>query len=128
MEGGRSEATRAGASEERTQVAELGATDGGDLATALDAQKRRVLAALEETGTIEAAPIVRAGERFSCEGYETLVYEHHHVHLYELEAAGLVEFDRRADEVRRGPRFDERLSFLEHGDRCPEASRVNSRI
>ena len=104
-------------------MAELRTTDGGDLATALEAQKRRVLAALEETGTIEAAPIVRTEERFSSEGYETLVYEHHHVHLYELEAAGLVEFDRRADEVRRGPRFDERLSFLEHGDRSAERLR-----
>ena len=123
MEGGRSGDTRTCTSGQRTQMAPRRATEDGDLATALEAQKQRVLGALEEAVTLDAEPIVRDNEGFTCEGYETLVYEHHHVHLRELEAAGLVEFDRRADEVRRGPRFDERRSVLEDGTQCDQRLR-----
>ena len=115
MQAGRSGETGTCTSGQRTRMTQRRAAEDGDLATALEAQNRRVLAALEEAVTLDAEPIVRNDESFTCEGYETLVYEHHHVHLRELEAAGLVEFDRRADEVGRGPRFDERRSFLEDG-------------
>lgn len=126
MERGRREEIGTRQSSERTQTAARRTADGGDLAAALGTQKQRVLAALEEAETLVATPIVRDDEGFTCDGYETLVYEHHHVHLPELEAAGLVEFDRRADEVRRGPRFDERRSVLEDADRLDQ--RLRDRI
>ena len=70
-------------------------------------QKQRVLRALLETETLDATPILADGEAFTPDEYETLVYELHHVHLPELEAAGLVEFDRRTDRVTWGQCFDE---------------------
>ena len=70
-------------------------------------QKRRVLRALLGTEALDATPILADGEAFTPDEYETLVYELHHVHLPELEAAGLVEFDPRTDLVTRGRRFDE---------------------
>lgn len=127
MERGRRGETGTRQSSERTQLAARRTAGGGDLATALGAQKQRVLAALEEAETLEATPIVRDDEAFTPEGYETLVYEHHHVHLTELEAAGQVRFDRRADEVRRGPRFDERRAVLEDGDRLDRRLRDRTR-
>lgn len=76
------------------------------LETALRAQRDRVLAALADEEPLEAAPILRADERLDCESYVTLVYEFHHVVLPELEADGLACFDREADAVTRGDRFD----------------------
>lgn len=72
---------------------------------ALRAQKRRTLAALVETPRLDADPILRDGESLDGEAYATLVYELHHVHLPELAAAGIVEFDRREETVRRGAHF-----------------------
>ena len=74
--------------------------------TALREQKGRVLCALIEDRTISATPILLDDETLSCEEYITLVYELHHVHLPELRADGVVEFDRHRDEVRRGEGFD----------------------
>ena len=82
----------------------------------LRAQKRRVLEAVAEEGTIDGSPILRDGEVVSAEEYSTLVYELHHVHLPELEAAGGIEFDREEDTVRRGPRFDEARQLFAHAD------------
>ncbi|WP_435551491.1 hypothetical protein [Natrinema sp. CGMCC1.2065] len=79
---------------------------GTDLATALRAQRDRVLAALADDGSLEATPILRPDERLDCDAYVTLVYEFHHVVLPELAADGLVRFDREADAVTRGERFD----------------------
>ncbi len=80
---------------------------GGDaLATALGAQKWRVLAALLETDRLDADPILRDDESLGSEAYVSLAYELHHVHLPELAAAGFVRFDRRTDEVTRGPLFE----------------------
>lgn len=78
----------------------------GHLATALREQPRRVIAALADGEPLEATPILRDDERLEGAEYRTLVYELHHVHLPELAAAGIVEFDRSADELRRGVRFD----------------------
>lgn len=72
----------------------------------LATQKRRFLHALATDDPVAADPIVHADERVDSERYEDLCYELHHVILPELAAAGLVEFDRAADEVARGPEFD----------------------
>lgn len=80
---------------------------GGQLTTALRAQKRRIVAALADDETLDATPIVRGDETLCCEEYLTLVYELHHVQLPELARNGVIRFDRRRDVVTRGPRFDE---------------------
>ena len=92
------------------------ATSREQFATALRAQRWRVLAALAETATLDADPILRDGESLDCEAYTTLLYEFHRVHLPELAAAGLVRFDRRRDELTRGPRFDEIRPLLDRVD------------
>lgn len=96
------------------------ASNRGDFVTALREQPQRVLTALGEEETVDATPILREDEEavLSCEGYITLVYELHHVHLPELETAGLVEFDPRAGTVMRGPRFNQTRPLLRHGDDC----------
>ena len=79
------------------------------------AQKRRVLAALLETESLDATPAVRDDEVTTGEEYETLVYELQNRLLPELAAAGFVEFDRQVERVTRGPRFDEARAALEDG-------------
>lgn len=78
----------------------------GRFASVLSAQPRRFLHALSECASVDADPIVRSDERLESGEYATLCYELHHVHLPELEADGVVAFDREADEVRRGPAFE----------------------
>ena len=79
---------------------------GVRLEAALRAQPRRVIAALEDDERLDATPILRDDETLCSAEYVTLVYELHHAVLPELAAERVVEFDRRADEVRRGERFD----------------------
>lgn len=93
-----------------TGHAEPVASSGEDFRTALRAQRQRVVAALTAEETIDATPIVRDDEALSSEEYVTLVYELHHVHLPELQSAGVIEFDRRDGTVRRGARFTEEAS------------------
>ena len=83
--------------------------------TVLREQKKRVVAALAAEETTDATPILQDEEAISCEEYVTLVYELHHVHLPELQAAGVIEFDRCEETVRRGPRFDEGRPLLKYG-------------
>lgn len=78
-----------------------------DLRRVLEKQRRRVVAALATAEPIDATPIVRDDEDLSREAYVTLVYELHHVLLPELQAAGVIEFDRCEETVRRGARFEE---------------------
>ncbi|MFP8954890.1 hypothetical protein ACLI4Z_18300 [Natrialbaceae archaeon A-arb3/5] len=70
--------------------------------TALRGQKRRVIVAILEDATIPTTPILWDDETLSSEEYVTLVYELHHVHLPELRANEVIEFNRGRDEVRRG--------------------------
>jgi len=89
---------------------------GNRLERVLVAQQRRVLRALLRDGSRPADPILREAEPLDHEERLTVCYELHHVLLPELADAGLVTFDRAADEVRPGPRFDEARRFLERGD------------
>lgn len=82
----------------------------------LSAQQWRVLCALLGDGSRPADPILRDGERLGPEEYLTVCYELHHVLLPELSDAGLVEFDRLEDEVRRGTKFDQVRRVLEQDD------------
>jgi hypothetical protein len=68
-------------------------------------QKRRFLRALATDDPVATDPIVHPAEHLDSEQYEEACYELHHVILPELAAVGLVEFDRAADEVTRGPEF-----------------------
>lgn len=93
--------------EVRRDLSELEDSCREDFVTALQEQQQRIVAALETAESVEAAPITLDDEILSCEEYVTLVYELHHVHLPELQAAGVVDFDRREETVLRGPRFNE---------------------
>ncbi len=84
---------------------------------ALREQQQRVLAGLDEEKTLDATPIIRHDESLSCEEYLTLVYELHHVHLPKLQSDGLVEFDRREDEVTRGAQFEKKRPSIKSGDK-----------
>ena len=97
-------------------MSEQAASSREGFRTVLREQQRRVVAALAEEETIDATPVVRDDEEFSSEEYVTLIYELHHVHLPELQAAGIVEFDRREETVRRGARFDRGRPLRKHGD------------
>ncbi|WP_255194656.1 DUF7344 domain-containing protein [Natronobeatus ordinarius] len=96
-------------------MSEQVASSREDFQTALRKQQERVVAALAAEEMIDATPIVRDDETLSCEEYVTLVYELHHVHLPELQAAGVIEFDRREDIVYRGERFDKAHPRLKYG-------------
>lgn len=72
----------------------------------LAAQRRRILRALCEHQRVDADPRLLPDEHLDGEAYEDLCYELHHVVLPDLAADDLVAFDRDADEVTRGPRFD----------------------
>jgi len=79
----------------------------------LSVQQVRFLCALLSDGSRRADPILRDGEILGSEEHLTVCYELHHVLLPELSDAGLVEFDRFEDKVRRGTKFDEVRRFLE---------------
>lgn len=96
-------------------MTEQAVSSRGDFETVLREQQRRVVAALTAEETIDAAPIVQEDEALSSEEYVTLVYELHHVHLPELRAAGVIEFDRCEETVSRGVRFNETRRVFEHG-------------
>jgi hypothetical protein len=90
------------------------------LETVLAAQPARILRALSEEERRDADPVVRRDEPIDAEASVTLCYELHHVVLPGLEAAGLVEFDRRGDEVRRGERYDQWRTVLDRADGGPD--------
>lgn len=93
-----------------------GEDGGGDgvFETVLGEQKQRIVEALAETAPLVASPIVHEEEVLDAGEYVRLVYELHHVQLPELDAAGVVVFDREDDTVTRGPQFEENQSFCTH--------------
>lgn len=58
------------------------------------------------------------------EVFEMLVMEMYHNHLPKLERAGVIEWDRESQEIRRGPKFQELMTVCrllnEHQDELPE--------
>jgi hypothetical protein len=84
---------------------------GRALDDALDAlahrQRRRLLLALRESNPQDYGPTASQtdGGDDEDDGLDVLV-EMHHVHLPKLEDYGFIEWDREADEVRKGPRFE----------------------
>lgn len=96
-------------------MSEQAASSGEDFQRALREQRQRVVAALAGAETIDATPILQEDEILSCKQYVTLVYELYHVHLPELQAAGVIEFDRCEEIVSRGGSFDEARPRPEHG-------------
>lgn len=83
------------------------------IGSVLSAQPRRILRTLLTEPSREADPILRRNETLDRDEHVTLLYELHNVILPEMEDKGLVEFDRRDDQVRRGPRFTEIRPSLE---------------
>lgn len=111
----RSVGARISTSESRLEMSEQVAWRREDFQTVLREQRRRVVAALRAAETIDATPIFQENEVISCEEYVTLVYELHHVHLPELQAAGVIEFDRREETVTQGRYFDAARPLREPG-------------
>ncbi|WP_250137882.1 DUF7344 domain-containing protein [Halorientalis salina] len=97
-------------------MSEQVASSREDFQAVLQQQQQRVVAAVAAAETIDATPILRDDEGLSCEEYVTLVYELHHIHLPELEAAGVIEFDRHEETVRQGVCFDEARPLGERAD------------
>jgi hypothetical protein len=97
-------------------MTEQAASRREDFRTVLREQQQRVLAALAAAETIDATPMIQEDEALSCEEYVTLVYELHHVHLPELEASGMIEFDRHEETVQQGADFDEARALCERGE------------
>lgn len=87
-------------------VSEQSSEHSEQLVTTLRKQKGRVVLALVEEKTIDTTPILRGDESLCTEDYVTLLYELHHVELPELEADGIIQFDRHQDEITRGKRYD----------------------
>mgnify|MGYP000406165526 FL=1 len=111
----RSVGTRTLSLEGQLEMSEQATSDHEDFRTVLWKQQQRVVAAVAAEEATDATPILQDGEALSSEEYVTLVYELHHVHLPELQAAGVIEFDRREETVRRGPCFNEGQSLFKHG-------------
>lgn len=101
-----------------SETRRTGAATSSDapMAKVLSEQPWRILRALLTETSREAEAVLRGNETLGSAEYVTLYYELHHVILPELEEEGLVEFDRGDDQVRRGPRFDEVRTYLEHFD------------
>ncbi|MFC7096515.1 DUF7344 domain-containing protein [Halobaculum marinum] len=104
------------------------ADDAPSMDTMLDVlangYRRRLLAALlEHNPQDDRDPQLPADTICSDEDLETLKIRMRHTHLPKLEGAGVVEWDREANSVRKGPHFDEIRPLLElmsaHADELP---------
>lgn len=97
----------------------------GDTAFRLLANRhrRRLLLRFAEADPDEEVA-VPADLAFLGEDMETIETELHHTHLPMLSEAGVIDWDRGADSVRRGPLFDELQPLLEllieRRDRLPD--------
>lgn len=86
--------------------------------------RRRILIRLHDRNPREESSF--STDSVGEEGVDTdrLGIELHHHHLPKLEAAGFIDWDRDADAIRRGPRFDEIAPLLDlmdrHSDELPQ--------
>lgn len=89
-----------------------------------DRSRRRLLVALLEHNPQDEDSGVPVDVTTSDEELEKLRLEVSHTHLPKLEAAEVIEWDRDAGEVSKGPRFDELRPLLElmyeNADRLPD--------
>ena len=85
---------------------------------------RRVLVTLLAEGAKEETAIPEAIQRGET-SLDSLNAEMHHVHLPKLEKLGFIEWDREAQLVKRGPKFDEIQQYLqviyEERDKLPNS-------
>lgn len=78
--------------------------------------RRELLVTLSECNTL--VPIDSSDEDASTQDIEM-----YHVHLPKLEAAGLIEWNRETNEVRKGARFDEVRPLIDQmSDHAEESS------
>jgi hypothetical protein len=87
-----------------------------------DVQRRKLLVALLEHNPQGDAPAAVAGSRGESDALERLV-RMDHVHLPKLAEYGFIDWDQEANEVAKGPNFDEIRPLLElladHDDDLP---------
>lgn len=77
------------------------------------AQRRRLLLALLESNPRDDTPAVTEGVTDSEGDADRALVQYHHVHLPKLERYGLVDWDREAGQVTKGPSFGEIRRLLE---------------
>lgn len=87
-----------------------------------DLQRRTLLVALLEHNPQDDAPVVLTDADEDADGVERLV-RMQHIHLPKLENYGFIEWDEHANEVAKGPKFEEIRPLLElldaHEDDLP---------
>ena len=85
--------------------------------------RRRILARLHDHNPREEASFSTDSVADDSEDADRVAIEIHHRHLPKLADAGFVDWDREAEVVRRGPRFDEIAPLIElmakHRDELP---------
>lgn len=107
-----------------SQVSETGPAMDAVLDALADKYRRRLLVALLEHNPQDGDPRIPADVEVPDEDVQVLETAMVHTHLPKLEDAGFVEWDEEADEVGRGPRFDEIRPLLQlmhdHADVLPD--------
>ena len=87
-------------------------------------RRRLLLALLEHNPQDDDDPQIPGDVDVEAEDLEAIEIAIRHSHLPKLEDAGLVEWDRERNAVRKGPRFDEIRPLLElmrnHADELPD--------
>jgi DNA-binding transcriptional ArsR family regulator len=107
----------------RVSDAEAGVTLDRLFDVLAQSARRRILRTLAERGVGTGPALDRAALASDAEDGESSEIELVHVHLPKLDDAGLVEWDREAGTVTRGPNFDRVRPVVElldeHGEALP---------
>lgn len=87
-------------------------------------RRRLLVALLEHNPQDDDDPQIPDDVGIADEELDTLMIQMNHVHLPKLEEAGLIEWDRDTDSIRKGPDFDQIRPLLElmrnHADELPD--------
>jgi predicted transcriptional regulator len=87
-------------------------------------RRRLLLALLEHNPQSDEDPQIPDDVAITDEDLDDLMMQMPHVHLPKLEEAGLIEWDRDTNAVRKGTNFDEIRPLLElirdHADELPD--------
>jgi hypothetical protein len=82
-----------------------------------------LLSLLEHNPQEESDPHLAPGEAIDDETLAALEADIIHTHLPKLESAGVIEWDRDANQIKKGPKFEEirplLLLIAEHSDELP---------